>query len=199
MRVTLQRRRSPQETVALLRRFGAALSLGILIGPGAAWADAFDSAFGGSSAGFGASNAFDSTAFGDSARDAFSMAPLRTTLSGNLALNTAQQKSAAPKPKAPARRMKILSMDVFGGWGETEADALDAVRGKFVQPEEDVLQSVISGNVEGNTRVQVGDFIPSNIIDNNALSGAQGALTIIQNAADNVVIQTQMNVNVNIN
>ncbi len=88
----------------------------------------------------------------------------------------------------------------FDGLGGTDVAVLDNVRGMAPGPDDEAIRTLITaaGSVNNNSTFIGGDFTPSNVIDNGALQGAQGAVTIIQNAANNVVIETQMNVTVNI-
>lgn len=162
-----------------------------------------------------ASSAFGSSAFGSAeafgapAATAFaptSTLPMRTALTGAHSRLPRLEKPLSAKERLIALAGKARSQQAediaFASKARRIADeSLDDERGMANPVSDEMLQSVISaqGTVENNNITIGGDFTPSNVIQDDAFQGAEGAVTIIQNAASGVVIETQMNVTINFN
>lgn len=206
--------------VPLLTALRTGVCAALVAGATPAVAGGFDNgAFGGKASAFGASDAF-----GGQAKSAFSKTidtetPVSRLIKFTVALPAtsltpqtglagvarpllASFKHTVERPVPALAAVSDEAVEVMDGFGRAlDTDRLEGIRGLGLAEDTDELRQLVQSttNAQGNSSVIVGDFVPTNVIDTGALAGAQGAMTVIQNAANNVTISTITNINVTFN
>ena len=95
----------------------------------------------------------------------------------------------------PALAGDFKPESAFGANTVAMEGMLESVRGKGAA--DTAMDNLLSATLADNTSSNLGSISANNSILDNAFAGSSGVLTVIQNAADNVIIQSSTSLTVN--